>query len=144
MKMKKENKILSAAKRGFTLVELLVVVAIIGILGGVAVVNIVDHVENSRVTATEMSVNNVDTAVAAYSLKHNGRAPSNLQDLVNNDSEKYLKRDDDLIDAWGTELKIETKKNGKEWVIISAGPDEQFGTDDDIRSDKGSKKKKRD
>ena len=45
-----------------------------------------------------------------------------------------------LVDPWDTEYKIEVK--GKKFVIISAGPDAQFGTEDDIRSDKIEKTKK--
>ena len=38
-----------------------------------------------------------------------------------------------LYDPWGTEYKYE--KKGKRFVVISAGPDGEFGGDDDIRSD---------
>ena len=45
-----------------------------------------------------------------------------------------------MYDPWDNEYKLEV--SGKRFVVISAGPDGQFGTEDDIRSDKIEKSKK--
>ena len=42
----------------------------------------------------------------------------------------------------GLALFMEATGKGKRFVIISAGPDGQFGSEDDIRSDKIEKTKK--
>ena len=139
--MKKENEVIQAMKRGFTLVELLVVVAILGILATIAIQNIGGNIDDTNKTAAQASVRSIDDAVVTYKIKHK-KLPNSVRDLIDDsgDKEPILKGGEGAIqDPWGTEYKLE--KKGAKYYIVSAGPDLQFGTEDDIRSDKVEKKK---
>ena len=133
-----------AMKRGFTLVELLVVVAILGILGAIGMQGVTGHIEKTRKTAAKTGVDTIKGAITNYMIdKKKSTPPSDLKVLIESDGdeEPFLDGGEGaLVDPWDTDYKLEVK--GKRFVVISAGPDTEFGTEDDIRSDKIEKSKK--
>ncbi len=141
---KKENIAVAAARRGFTLVELLVVVAILGILGAIGMQGITGHIDKTRKTAAKTGVDTIKGAITNYIIdKKKSTPPSDLKVLIesDNDAEPFLDGGEGaLYDPWDNEYKLEVK--GKRFAVISAGPDGEFGTEDDIRSDKIEKTKK--
>ncbi|MGE5865012.1 MAG: type II secretion system major pseudopilin GspG [Rhizobacter sp.] len=68
------------AMRGFTLIELMVVLVIIGVLGALIVPNVLDRAAGARVTAARTDVNNLMQALKLYKLD-NQRYPSSEQGL---------------------------------------------------------------
>ncbi len=66
--------------RGFTLIELMVVLAIIGVLAALIVPNVLGRADEARVTAARTDVNNLMQALKLYKLD-NQRYPSNEQGL---------------------------------------------------------------
>jgi len=62
-------------RRGFTLVEILVVIVIIGILAGIAVPVIGNAVTRARATAVKMEVTQIDQAIEAYALQYGDYPP---------------------------------------------------------------------
>lgn len=140
--MKKENKFANAVKRGFTLVELLVVVAILGILATGAVVYVPRFLESGNKGAAEKDVQALKTAVTQY-YTDKRKYPENLDVLVDTsgDKEPYIEGGEGaLVDPWGNKYELKFKGNKKNSpYIVSGGPDGTIGTEDDIRSDETKK-----
>ncbi|GAB1391377.1 MAG: type II secretion system major pseudopilin GspG [Rubrivivax sp.] len=68
------------APQGFTLIELMVVLVIIGVLAALIVPNVLDRTDDARATAARTDVNNLVQALKLYKLD-NLRYPSAEQGL---------------------------------------------------------------
>ena len=112
-------------RRAFTLIELLVICAILATMVSIGVGSILSGQGTARVKGATRDVYAAIRHARSVALVTGQRV------LVNYSNERV---DDETC------VKIEVK--GKKFVIISAGPDTEFGTEDDIRSDKIESKKK--
>jgi len=136
---KAERKTIAAARRGFTLVELLVVVAILGILGTIAIQNVTGHIAKTRITAAEAGVRALQEACTTYYIQRK-KLPTSLEQLVEGDDPILEGGEGALYDPWDNKYEMETK--GKKVVVKSAGENGVMGDDDDIRSDVKKKSEK--
>ena len=73
---------LKKKKKGFTLLELLVVLAILAILIAIAIPVYKGQKEKAARTAHNANVRVLETAVESYRQDHDGELPGDLQDLV--------------------------------------------------------------
>ena len=121
----------SRARRGFTLVELLLVVTILGILAAIVVVNFTHKGTDARIAATRVSIANVCTAVGTFEATKS-RLPESLDELTADapNSPALLKKAS-LNDAWGQPIQYKLIDKSH-YEVRSAGEDEQLGTADDL------------
>jgi general secretion pathway protein G len=126
------------ADKGFTLIEIMLVVAIIGILAAMVVPRLTGRTRQAKISVTKADVNvNLPLALDLYELDM-GEFPEDLEDLMENtdntDSWRgpYLKRKPK--DPWGEEYHYENpgSHNRYNYDLYSSGPDKQPGSDDDI------------
>ena len=115
-------------EQGFTLVEIMLVVVIIGILASIVAVNVLPESETARINAAKGQISNFNTAINLFFMSK-GRLPNSLQELVAADKIKKIPND-----PWGNPYSYQPK-GAKDWVIVSGGPDGSQGTGDDITSD---------
>ena len=129
---------------GFTLLEILIVVVILGILGAVVVPNILSRPDTARVQAAQTDLRALSQTLEIYRLD-NFQYPSSeqgLESLIDRPSgfpepknwnpEGYLKKLP--TDPWGSPYLYE--KAGSSYSLISLGADGQEGGegfDADIR-----------
>lgn len=132
MQLNKRERI--ARCGGFTLVEVLLVVAILGILATIVVVNVAGRGDEARRSATRASIANLGSALDHYEVD-TGRYPQSLDSLINNDGSPnwhgpYIKGGVLAPDSWGTAFGYTVRENGYE--LRSAGPDKAMGSADDL------------
>jgi general secretion pathway protein G len=128
-------------KSGFTLVELMLVLVILGILAGLVLPKFSGRAEQAKETAAVTQIATFNTALAAYEVDTGSypREQDGLRALVIQPSDvagwrgPYLLSDIPL-DPWGHPYVYQYpgKLNPSGYDIISAGPDGQLGTADDI------------
>jgi general secretion pathway protein G len=114
---------------GFTLVELMVVIVIIGLLATVVVVNVMPAQDTARMKKTEADVALLEQAAEMYRLSKMDY-PSGDQGLQALVSEGYVKRLPD--DPWGNPYRYAAPgREGRAFDIYSYGADGREGGEGD-------------
>jgi len=130
-----ERKKLDLGSRsGFTLVEIMLVVVIIGILASVAVVATKGKTKRAAIMATKQTIEATGTAIDNFEVDC-GVFPASIQDLVTDPGftgwqGPYMRGGRVPSDAWGNALNYTKSEEG--YKISSSGPDGQAGSGDDL------------
>lgn len=131
----------SSTKKGFTLMEMMLVLAIIAVIVGIAVQGIMGAGEQGDLTKAQITVSSLETKLTQFKLNAL-RFPTQGEGL-----EALVKKPgglnkpwiqgmtaDNLIDPWGEtyQYRNPAKRSNKPYDVFSKGPDKQEGTSDDI------------
>lgn len=143
-----KHKTVSRDRRhGFTLIEIMIVLGIIGLIFSFVGVNIMDNLKDSRKKGAKIQIAGFQQALQAYYLAHNmfPHTSQGLEALVkkptvgkvpeNYSSSGYLGKKDLPKDPFGGNAYRYECENYQDYTISSDGPDGEPGTDDDIRSE---------
>jgi len=116
---------------GYTLTEILVVMAIIGLIAAVLTPNLVGQLGRSRAKTAQVQVETVAAAVEMFRADV-GRYPSQaegLQSLISQPADgegwtgPYVKNDRQLQDPWGNRLEYRRGEDGRTFAVVSLGAD---------------------
>ncbi|MHC4846024.1 MAG: type II secretion system protein GspG [Planctomycetota bacterium] len=123
----------SRGRAGFTLIEIMVVVAIIGLLLTFVAPNVWNRMREANVTGTQAKMTNLRLQIDFYR-NHYNAVPDRLDDLLQpsekNFGDPYIENEDDLKDAWGNDFHYE-KLSSTKYDIISYGADGMEGGEND-------------
>jgi len=129
-----------AARKAFTLVEMLLVLVILGTLAAIVVPKLAGRSEQAKVTAAHTQINAFETALDAFEVDNGFYPPGKdgLVDLIEEPKDAknwrgpYLK--DIPYDPWGNAYVYEYpgKQHDRGYDLMSMGPDGRTGGGDDI------------
>ncbi len=116
-------------EEGFTLVELMVVIVIIGLLATVVVINVMPAQDTARVRKAEADVATLEQGIEMFRLNRMNY-PSGQEGLQALVSEGFIKRLPD--DPWGNPYRYTLPgRNGQAFSVYSLGADGQEGGEGD-------------
>lgn len=147
----REKKISMSYRYGFTLIEVMVVIVIIGLLTGLVGVNVFQKLKKANIQAARTQIYQLSQALDAYRLDH-GNYPSTEQGLEAliqapttgripkaYPSDGYLRQKSLPNDPWKEPFNYTSPgvNNSDSFDIWSKGPDRDDGTEDDITNWQG-------
>ncbi len=135
-----EKKRKRRARYGFTMVELMAMLIIIGLLATLVVKKVADQIDKARVTTTKANLKSLHEQVIQFK-NDTGRYPTEEEglmalieppgDVLNYQPGGYLETTEIPFDGWGNEFYYQLyPESGKPFVIISYGADGEEGGED--------------
>ena len=126
-----------AARRGLTLIEIMVVIALLGVLGTVIVVNLAGTLEEGKAKAAETQMRSIDSALMNYAVMNGMKYPTTAEGLEK--AKKKFKNEKVPTDPWGNAYiyRSPATHGSAKYELISLGADGKEGGEDadaDIKS----------
>ncbi|WP_029522762.1 type II secretion system major pseudopilin GspG [Persephonella sp. KM09-Lau-8] len=127
-------------KRGFTLLELLVVIVILSLIAALVIPRITGRVDEAKIETTKVQLKELKRALEMYKLD-NGMYPTTEQGLkalvekpkTPPEPKKWKKYLDSVPkDGWGNDFVYISPAEKHPFELKSKGPDGELGTEDDI------------
>ena len=145
--MKIQRRFQKSSRSGFTLLEVLLVLAIIIAMMAIVVPNFLGRREEANIKTTIIAIKSFEQAAKLYAAENNGYPEGSTEEVVQQlmvpvdpitgiTKSPYI--EDRPIDAWGNPLMYEFPASGERQTlgnkpaIWSAGLDGQEGTEDDM------------
>lgn len=133
----------TTSRRGFTLMEVLLVLAILGVIIALVAPNLIGQQKQANIRAARVQVQGVESACDIYAVDHSGEFPQSLDALISNPGSDsnwkgpYFKNSTTIpADPWGSPIQYAYPSQNQGGAdrpdIWSLGPDKQSNTADDI------------
>jgi general secretion pathway protein G len=121
-----------AGQRGFTLLEIMIVLAIMGLIVTGVSIKVFSQLKKAKTQAAKMGVKKIVDASGRFMAGPGAGCPKGLEELV---SQGELSKND-AKDPWGAPyiFRCPGTQDPEGVDVISWGPDKADGTTDDIRS----------
>jgi len=132
----RQKKIRNSRQLGFTLIEIMVVVIIIGILAAIVAPNVIGRVDDAQITKAHAEISNISSALKFYRLDNFAYPTSEqgLEALVNKPNDPNVKNwkpggylDRLPRDPWGNPYQYLNPGNHGEVDIYTLGRDGRPG-----------------
>ena len=129
--MKNFSRLSSSRVGGFSLIEMIAVLVLIGLIAGVVAPNVIGKLSSGKVKASKAKVAATGSKVELYVLDV-GTLPERLEDLVSrpgnaeNWAGTYAK-ESDLKDAWDQPFVYKVPGDHGEFDLVSLGADKRPG-----------------
>jgi general secretion pathway protein G len=125
---------------GFTLMEVLIVLAILAVIIGMVVPNLMKGRDKANIDAAKVQVKAVEDALDMYALDHDGEYPAAISGLMQNPGDAkwkgpYFRGNKMPADPWGNPIQYQNPGQHKQDGapdVWSMGKDKQSGTADDL------------
>jgi general secretion pathway protein G len=117
------SRTLRAARAGFSLAELMVVIVILGLLATIVVPNVMRYLFTASDTVARADISAIVTAVESYQVENGGKAPDTLDvlQMPDENGNSFLKKVP--LDPWKNPYVYEPPSGGKTFRVISYGAD---------------------
>jgi len=114
-------------EKGLTLVEIMVVMAILGTIMAIVAVNVIGQLDDANVMATRLQMQKIEGDLALYAAKKKGKYPTTSDGLEA--AAKYFPENRVPTDAWGNEFQYFSPASNcdKGFELVSYGKDGSQG-----------------